>query len=260
MSLKTLTIIGSGNVATHIGKALQRQGYIINGVFSHTLANAEQLAAALHCPATDSIGDVPEADAFLFSVKDSALPSLASEIVKRFGKTPTYIHTAGCIPVSIFGNGATRQAVIYPLQTLSKQREIDFRTVPLFIEATDAETLAAVKEVAETLSDTVREMSSENRRRLHLAAVFACNFVNHCYALGEKVMEKAGLDFSYLLPLVDETAAKAHTLSPRAAQTGPAVRWDDNVMQTHLDLLEDEPRMAEIYRLLSQSIKEYSAK
>ena len=98
MSLKTFTIIGSGNVATHIGKALQRGGYIINGVFSHTLANAKQLAAALHCPATDSIGDVPEADAFLFSVKDSALPSLASEIVKRFGKTPTYIHTAGCIP------------------------------------------------------------------------------------------------------------------------------------------------------------------
>ena len=142
MSLKTFTIIGSGNVATHIGKALQRQGYIINGVFSHTLANAEQLAAALHCPATDSIGDVPEADAFLFSVKDSALPSLASEIVKRFGKTPTYIHTAGCIPVSIFGGGAKRQAVIYPLQTLSKQREIDFRTVPLFIEATDAETVS----------------------------------------------------------------------------------------------------------------------
>ena len=132
--------------------------------------------------------------------------------------------------------------------------------MPLVIEATDAETLAAVKEVAETLSGTVREMDSENRRRLHLAAVFACNFVNHCYALGEKVMEKAGLDFSYLLPLVDETAAKAHTLSPRAAQTGPAVRWDENVMQSHLDLLEDEPRMAEIYRLLSQSIKEYSAK
>lgn len=260
MSLKTFTIIGSGNVATHIGKALQRQGYIINGVYSHTLANAEQLAAALHCPATDRLDSVPSADAFLFSVKDSALPSLASEIVKRHGATPTYIHTAGCIPVGIFGGGATRQAVIYPLQTLSKQREIDFRSVPLFVEANNAETLASVREVSETLSDTVREMDSENRRRLHLAAVFACNFVNHCYALGEKVMEEAGLDFSYLLPLVDETAAKVHTLSPRAAQTGPAVRWDENVMQSHLALLEDEPRMAEIYRLLSQSIKEYSAK
>ena len=260
MLLKTFTIIGSGNVATHISKALQRQGYIINGVCSHTLANAEQLAAALHCPATDSIGDVPAADAFLFSVKDSALPSLSSEIVRRFGKTPTYIHTAGCIPVGIFGNGATRQAVIYPLQTLSKQREIDFRTVPLFIEATDSETLAAIKEVAETLSGTVREMSSENRRRLHLAAVFACNFVNHCYALGEKVVQEAGLDCSYLLPLVDETAAKAHTLSPRAVQTGPAVRWDENVMQAHLNLLEGNERMAEIYRLLSRSIKDFSAK
>ena len=160
MLLKTFTIIGSGNVATHIGKALQRQDYIINGVYSHTLANAEQLAAALHCPATDSIGDVPAADAFLFSVKDSALPSLSSEIVRRFGKTPTYIHTAGCIPVGLFGIGATRQAVIYPLQTLSKQREIDFRTVPLFIEAPDLEALAAINGVAEPLSGTVREMSS----------------------------------------------------------------------------------------------------
>jgi predicted short-subunit dehydrogenase-like oxidoreductase (DUF2520 family) len=148
--------------------------------------------------------------------------------------------------------------VIYPLQTLSKDKEIDFRSVPLFVEANSEDNLKIVKTLALHVSYVVMEATSEQRRSLHLAAVFACNFANHCYAIAEQILNKNNLPFDVLLPLIDETARKVHVLPPVQAQTGPAVRYDENVIGKHIDLLGEGTMEAELYELISKSINTYS--
>jgi predicted short-subunit dehydrogenase-like oxidoreductase (DUF2520 family) len=149
--------------------------------------------------------------------------------------------------------------VLYPMQTFSKDRSVNFREIPCFIEACDSDTLEAIKGIASKVSDHVLEMSSEKRKKLHLAAVFACNMVNHCYRLAEKVLEEEGIDFSLYMPLIQETANKVKELSPRQAQTGPMVRYDKKIMDAQIALINDE-RTRQIYRLMADSIHEDSSK
>jgi predicted short-subunit dehydrogenase-like oxidoreductase (DUF2520 family) len=118
--------------------------------------------------------------------------------------------------------------------------------------------LALIKTLAASITDSVYELTSENRKYLHLAAVFACNFANHCYSAAADLLEKHGIPFQVMLPLIDETAEKVHHLAPWEAQTGPAVRYDENVMQKHLALLRETPNYEEIYKLMSKSIHERS--
>jgi predicted short-subunit dehydrogenase-like oxidoreductase (DUF2520 family) len=140
------------------------------------------------------------------------------------------------------------------MQTFSKSVPVYFQRLPLYIEATDAETLDVVRKIALSLSENVTELSSEDRRYLHLAAVFACNFTNHCYALAEEIMAKVNLPFSDLLPLIEATTRKLTTTPPLQGQTGPAVRRDETVMKAQISLLSENERMQNIYKLLSESI------
>lgn len=228
-----IAIIGRGRVATHMGKALLKAGHRVVSVNSRTLKELP-----LH------------ADAYIIAVKDSALQEVISKVTKG-RETQLFIHTAGSMPLSVFDGYTLHGGVLYPMQTFSMEREVDFREIPLFIEGTDAR----IKVIAESLSEHVYELSTADRRYLHLAAVFACNFVNHCYTLAADVLAQKGLPFDVMLPLVDETARKVHELHPRAAQTGPAIRGDQNVMNAQAALL-DTPERA-IYELLSQSIQEH---
>jgi predicted short-subunit dehydrogenase-like oxidoreductase (DUF2520 family) len=141
------------------------------------------------------------------------------------------------------------------MQTFSKQCEVDFQQIPFFIEASGREDATYLKSIASTLSGRVYEVDSVQRQGLHLAAVVTCNFVNHLYALGADLLERYHLPFDMLLPLIDETARKVHELPPREVQTGPAVRQDVHVMNTHLEILSGAPEMQELYRLLSASIR-----
>ena len=159
--------------------------------------------------------------------------------------------------MSVFGT-LRHHGVIYPLQTFSKERRVDFSRVPLFIEANNALALHVARLTAERVSDNVRELDSERRRYLHLAAVFACNFANHCYELASEVLATHGLPFDALLPLIEETASKVQSMHPREAQTGPAVRYDEAVISRHLDMLSGEPRLHDIYQLMSRSVFERS--
>ena len=143
---------------------------------------------------------------------------------------------------------------LYPMQTFSKSRAVDFSTVPFFIEGSGREEAEALKAVAERIGGKVYEATSEQRRYLHIAAVFACNFTNHMYALAHRLLDSHGLPFEVMLPLIDETARKVHELPPAEAQTGPASRYDENVIGKHLEMLADEPRLAELYEKISQSI------
>ena len=164
-----------------------------------------------------------------------------------------WIHTAGSMPMSVFEGYAGRFGVLYPLQTCSKGRNVNFEVIPFFIEANTEKDADYLKNITSALSENVRFMSSEKRRSLHLAAVFACNFTNHIYTLSYKLLENESIPAEVLLPLIDETVAKIHSMSPAAAQTGPAIRYDENVINKHLAMLDD-PDMKAIYQLLSQSI------
>lgn len=220
-------------------------------VYSHTEENAKLLADRLRCEWTVSPAEiVNNADLYVFSLKDAVLQEIIAQVKPNEG---LWVHTAGSMPISIFEGYAKRYGVIYPLQTFSKNRQVDFKRIPFFLEVNSSEDERLLGDVAKAISCDVRFLSSEKRKSLHLAAVFACNFTNHIYALAEKLLEEQEIPGEVLLPLIDETAAKVHEMKALEAQTGPAIRYDENVIRKHMEMLSD-PTMREIYQLMSQSI------
>jgi predicted short-subunit dehydrogenase-like oxidoreductase (DUF2520 family) len=155
--------------------------------------------------------------------------------------------------MDVFRKYALRSGVFYPFQTFSKGRKVDWQKVPVFIEANNPDSLNFLRNIAEKISEKVAGLSSQDRRYVHLTGVFACNFVNHMYTLSKQFLDKVNLPFDVSLPLIDETAAKVHVLSPEEAQTGPAVRYDENVINKHSGLIEDE-NVRQIYKLISENI------
>lgn len=252
-----IVFVGAGRLATQFAKALHRRGHTIAAVYSRTMASAEALCAAVGGLPTDDIGQLPlKAHAFILAVKDSALPSLIPLLAKGREGQPMF-HTAGSVPMAVLGQ-LPHHGVIYPMQTFSKERDVDFAHLPIFIEAGSDLALGRAEELATAVTDRVYRLSSDERRYLHLAAVFACNFANHCYTLAADILEKHAMTFDVMLPLIAETAAKVADLHPRQAQTGPAVRFDENVINTQTALLADNPLMQEVYALMSRSIHCYS--
>ena len=252
---KRIVLIGAGNVATHLGMALQAKGCEIVQVYSRTESSASELAECLQVPYTISLEDVSvDADLYIVAVKDAVLQELIPSVVKG-REDALFVHTAGSIPMSVWEGHALRHGVLYPMQTFSKAREVDFASVSFFVEANGDSDLMMLKTMASALSPKVYEATSDQRTSLHMAAVFACNFTNHMYALSVRLLEKNGLPFDAMLPLIDETARKVHELHPLDAQTGPAVRRDENVMGKHLTMLTDEPEIKEIYKMISDSIQ-----
>lgn len=250
-----IVLIGAGNLATHLGKALHAAGHDMVQVFSRTMQSAETLASLLDAePLTDMAQVRDDADVYIFSVKDSALEQLISQLCG--GEKKVFLHTAGSMPMSVFRGKALHYGVLYPMQTFSKQRELDFSIIPCFIEANDEFALKQIEGLAVQISHRVYQLSSEDRRYLHLSAVFACNFANHCYAASQELLQQHGIPFDVMLPLIDETAAKVHGMTPKEAQTGPAVRYDENVIGKQIQLLENQPYFQKIYDCMSKSIHE----
>lgn len=250
-----IVLIGAGNLATHLGKALHAAGHDMVQVFSRTMQSAEILASLLDAePLTDISQVRDDADVYIFSVKDSALEQLISQLCG--GEKKVFLHTAGSMPMSVFRGKALHYGVLYPMQTFSKQREVDFSIIPCFIEANDEFALKQIEGLAGQISHRVFQLSSEDRKYLHLSAVFACNFANHCYAASQELLQQHGIPFDVMLPLIDETAAKVHGMTPKEAQTGPAVRYDENVIGKQIQLLENQPYFQKIYDCMSKSIHE----
>lgn len=246
-----IVFIGAGNLATRLSLDMQRVGMSIGQVYSHTQVSAELLAGKLGCRWTiDPETILGDADLYVFSVKDTVLVDIISKIKPNDG---FWVHTAGSMPMRVFEGYAKRYGVLYPLQTFSKSRQVNFNVIPFFLEAGTSEDAVFLNNVASALSENIRFLSSEKRESLHLAAVFACNFTNHMYTLAAKLLAEQGISADVLLPLIDETAAKIHTMTSAEAQTGPAIRYDENVINKHLAMLED-PGMKALYQLLSQSI------
>ena len=235
-----IVVIGTGRLASNLVPALQKVGHEVRVVNSRTLEGLPN-----------------EADAFVIAVKDDALESVARRVVQG-REEQVFFHTAGSMPLSVFKGIARHYGVFYPMQSFSKERQVDFADVPIFLEGCDDKAIQTAHAIAESISRKVYELTTAERRYLHLAAVFACNFANHCYALSAKVLEQHGLPFDVMLPLIDETARKVHTMHPVPAQTGPAIRWDENVMSAQKALLDNEPEMQKIYELMSNSIHKLS--
>ena len=227
-------MIGSGNLATQLSLALKDAGQEIVQIFSRTATHAQLLAEQIGCPYTTSVDAIlRDADIFILSVKDDALSTLAAAVCNS-RQQALFLHTAGSMPMDLFKGHALQYGVLYPMQTFSKTRRVNFREIPCFIEASSAESLATIRLLSESI-------------------VLACNLTNHCYRLAERVLEAEQIDFRLFLPLIEETARKVRTLSPKDAQTGPMVRYDQNVMQMQMAMLPDD-RTREIYRLMAESI------
>lgn len=269
-----IVLIGAGNLATHLGKALHAAGHDMVQVFSRTMQSAETLASLLDAePLTDIAQVRDDADVYIFSVKDSALLQLVAQLcrheadglvedgavnalrkAKKGEHERVFLHTAGSMPMSVFKGMAQHYGVLYPMQTFSKQREVDFSIIPCFVEANDEFAQKQIEGLAREISGRVYQLSSEDRKYLHLSAVFACNFANHCYAISQELLEEHGIPFDVMLPLINETAAKVHEMKPKDAQTGPAVRYDENVIGKQSKLLENHPHFKKVYDSMSKSI------
>lgn len=230
-----IVIIGQGNVATNLDYAFRKKGIACQMVSSR-----------------EGLDQLPAANVYIYAVRDEALPSVVEQVVS-VGKS-LHLHTSGTMPITVFGEDKPHAGIFYPFQTFSKARVIeDFSTVPVFFEARGIDDISAVYSLALTITSHVYETTQHDRERLHIAGVYACNFTNLMYTMAAELLQNTHIPFSALLPLIDETAAKIHTLSPREAQTGPARRGDENVMNHHLSLLTEEQQA--IYRLLSDAIQ-----
>lgn len=251
-----IVLIGAGNLATHLGKALARAGHDVAQVYSRTMESAATLAAELHCRACCDLAKLDsDAEVYIISIKDSALASVAAQACAgRQGGV--WLHTAGSMPLDVFKGLVPHYGVLYPMMTFSKEREVDFSVIPTMVEYNDSTAQDAVESLAHSVTQRVVQLSSARRRYLHLAAVWACNFANHCYDVASQLLAAHDIPIDVMLPLIDETARKVHTLTPRQAQTGPAVRYDHNVIAAQARLMAREagPQLEELYLRLSQSI------
>jgi predicted short-subunit dehydrogenase-like oxidoreductase (DUF2520 family) len=248
--MQKLSFIGAGNVATHMAKAFKNKGMLIEYVYSRNLKNAESLANQVGAKAISDINEITS-DLIILSLPDSALDS----VLKFFTTLKTMlIHTSGTLDINVLKTYATNYGVIYPLQTFSKQKELEFTTIPILYEANNDEIARKLKELSAKISDNVRMITSGKRKYYHLAAVYSCNFVNHLFHISQQICEEQELDFDVLLPLISETIDKIKHIKAVDAQTGPAIRNDIKVMNTHIETMENK-EFKEIYKLLSDSIQ-----
>ncbi len=248
-----IVFIGAGNVATHLSVAMKNVGFEILQIYSRTKDSAKILGELLNVPYCFNIADVNKnGDLYIYSVKDSVLEDIISKINIPHA---THLHTAGSVSINIFEKYTENYGVLYPLQTFSKNKEINIAEIPFFIEANNKKSELKIEKIVEKLSAKSYYLSSEKRILMHLAAVFACNFSNYMYYLASEITTEADIDFKTLLPLIKETADKLNYLSPKEAQTGPAIRKDEITIDKHKKLLENKTDLLEIYSTLSKFIE-----
>lgn len=245
-----IVIIGTGNTATIIGRKLKAAGHHIVQIYGRNAKAASELAYELDTESTNYWAVVnKDADIYLLAVSDIAV----AEIVNELGlPDKTVVHTAASVSKEVL-NKAQHYGVFYPLQSLKKD-SLYLPDVPIIIDASDEATFSILENLANSISDKVIKAGDEERMKLHLAAVFSNNFVNHLYTLAESYCLKEGIDFKLLLPLIKETALRIETISPSSAQTGPALRHDAETVRKHEELLTNYPHLKNFYHLFTESI------
>lgn len=244
----TVSIIGSGNVAQHLITAFQKAEGVL---LAQVLARNPEAVAPLLAPTQiiTEYQDLVKVDLILLAVTDSAIGTVSEQIPME---NQLVAHTSGSVPLQEL-DSKNHRGVFYPLQTFTKGKPTDFRVIPVCLEAEQAANFAILEAAAKAITEVIYPVSSEQRKALHVAAVFVCNFANYMYQIGSDLCDEHQLDFDLLKPLIQETAAKVMTLSPREAQTGPARRQDSTTINAHLNYLNN-PNQKELYTLLTKSI------
>jgi predicted short-subunit dehydrogenase-like oxidoreductase (DUF2520 family) len=249
--ITSVVLLGSGNVATHLSLALRGVGVQILQIYSPNPEHAGTLAEMTDSQAVHRISDInPDADLYLISVSDDKIRNIVDEMKSVSG---IVAHTSGMVGMQALEK-FENFGVFYPLQSFSKDRQVDISRVPFCIEGNKEDTQRQLFDLAGRLSGSVQYIHSMDRKQIHLAAVFVNNFPNHLYAAAEKLLKEKNLDFEILLPLLQETAAKMKDLKPDDAQTGPARRHDLNTIKNHSGMLENHPELLKIYQLFNHQI------
>lgn len=252
--MQKIMIIGAGNVASHMGKRLVECGFEISYVVSRNIQKALHLSSIIGGIASDVIPEIINSvDVIIISINDSEYKNVIESL--NPSKNVLVVHTSGSVGMDVFEGKEYNYGVLYPFQTLTKNRDVDFSSVPLFVEFKNEKSRENIEFIAQKLSNNVMEVNSLQRSYIHLAAVFACNFVNHMFVISEDILKTQNIQFSVLHSLIRETFEKAIETSPFELQTGPALRNDQNILQKHIGLIDD-PKIREVYQIMSNLIKE----
>ncbi len=247
-----IVIIGTGNVATQLALALHEKKFNIIQIVGRKEKDVLLLSKKIKTAGSTNFNNInSNADIYILAIKDDAINSLASKLKL---KDKLIVHTSGTVDLNVLKSPFSNYGVFYPLQTLSKNKKIDFKNVPICIEANNKKAFNLLFELANTLSDKVYKINSEQRKIIHLAAVFACNFSNYMYVIADDILSKNKLSFDLLKPLIAETAEKIKSNKPFKNQTGPAVRKDTKTMKAHLKMLENNKSFKKIYENVSDGI------
>lgn len=250
-----IVFLGAGNLGYHLSVALFEAGYINQFIYSRSPQSAARLGEKIGVPWSSEIDDIsPDAGLYIISVPDEAI----GEVTKKLGHVKgIVVHTSGSTEMNILKDVSKKIGVIYPMQTFSLHRSVSFTRVPFFIEGSNHRTMQYLRTLCSRLSENVIKMDSDQRRICHMAAVFASNFSNHMYAIASMILKQHKIDFALYRPLLEETLSKAMTNDPVKAQTGPAVRGDMQTMYKHLELINDDEKLYDIYTLVSHNIRRY---
>lgn len=246
-----VVLLGTGNVATHLFRAFSASETIrVKQVYNHSADSLVPFGCRTNV--TTSLDELVQADIYLLALKDDVIPDLAARLGRIKGLV---VHTSGAVALNAM-KGPDRIAVFYPLQTFSRELDVTYKDIPFCVEVRHEADLKLLKDLASGISGKVYEISSVQRKKLHLAAVFVCNFVNHLYSIGEEICRENDIPFEILQPLIRETAEKIQASSPGNVQTGPAIRKDQSTIDAHLDLIKNRENQ-EIYQLLTQAIQSF---
>lgn len=253
-TLPKIVLIGAGRIATHLGRRLKGKGLPIAQVISRTEHSTKDLAAQLQASWSIELADIlPDADWIIIAVRDDVIGQVAAEI-GPLAPGALATHTSGGTAGDVLAPHFERFGVFYPLQSFSTEHTPIWSKIPFCVDAIRAEDVLFLRKTAKTIGNLVYHVNDTQRTYLHVAAVFANNFANHCFAIAEKILDEKDLPFELLHPLMEETLAKALQDSPARMQTGPAVRGDQETIKKHMGLLEIHPEWQELYAKFSKSI------
>ncbi len=250
--ISTISIIGSGNVATALGLAFTQSGLRVIEIFSPNIANSKLLSSKIGCNYIEDIKELnPNSDLYIIATPDKEIGNVSQKLAKVNG---IVVHTSGSEPINILNGYVENYGVFYPLQTFTKDKSVDFKEIPICIEGLNKNISEILKQLANKISDNVVVINSEQRLSVHMAAVMVNNFTNHLYNVAHDLLIDKNINFSLLHPLIKETAKKIDTVAPSNAQTGPARRNDIATINKHLQLLNNYPEYKNIYTLFSNQI------
>lgn len=254
MNYSRISFAGAGRVGSAIIRGLFRSGYIIDTVVS-TSVKGKAVAKSCNAEWSSELSFNDSTNIIIVAVPDRSLESALKKI--KCNPDTLVVHTAGSYGMEVFPENLKRKGVLYPLQTFSLNREVNFAGLPFFIEASDKVSLEHLKSIVESIGGKVHYANAESRRMLHLAAVFACNFTNHMITVSWDIAKNAGFSLEILKPLINETISKALADGPDKSQTGPAFRNDRNTIEKHMELLSFSPELQEVYNRITNSIIHY---